>query len=217
MSITDFNSKLATIQSKHKMSDACVADVLLLMASVLPLPNKCPSIHAYKAVLRPDDLPFTIPVTSGVCYGLPFNEIVARILARYPYVLQFQLKSTDRRLNDITDGRAFPKVQPDVLYFMVNTDGISPIRSRHLHVWPVILSLINLKLSQRRLLQNLVLVSLYIGETQPIWSEVLLHLVTQIQSGVNFKGKHYKCEVVCLVADMPAKSSICNIQHPTAK
>ena len=214
--MSDLNTNIAKIQAKHKISDACVGDILLTFASVLPLPNKCPTLRAYKEFVKPEEQLLTIPTTSGVCYGLPFNEIISKILARYPYATDVQQRSSPT-LNDITDGSVFPTLEPNVLYFILNTDGVSPIRSRSLHVWPVILSLINLKPVHRRLLQNLILVSLYMGESQPLWSEVLSHVISQVKGGVEYNGRHFKCEVVCLVADMPAKSSVCNIQHPTAK
>jgi len=217
ISINDFITNIAKIQSKHKLSDSCVGNLLLTFASVLPIPNKCPSLRAYKDFLKPDDLPLALTVTSGVCYVLPFSEIVSKILVRYPYTTKLQRQDRQNGLNDIMDGSIFPEVKPNVLYFILNTDGVSPVRSRNLHVWPVILSMINLKPNHRRSLQNLILVSLYVGEAQPPWSEILPHVVTQMKSGVDFEDRHYSCETICLVADMPAKSSICGIQHPTAK
>jgi len=217
ISVADLTKRLSMIQSKHKISDACVGDILTMFASVLPLPNKCPSLVHYKEFLKPDELPFTVPVTGGICYILPFKEIVSRILFRYPYALQFHQQKTQSGMNDISDGYLFPGMKSNVLYFMLNTDGISPIRSRSVHVWPIILSLVNLKPSHRRLLPNLIMVSLYIGESQPLWSEILPHIVAELNSGLDFEGCHYTCDIICLIADMPAKSSICNIQYPTAK
>jgi len=198
------------------MSDACVADVLLTMASILPLPNNCPTMSAYKEYVKPEIQPVTIPITSGICYILPFDEIVSNILRRHPYAVNLHHERLGG-LSDIKDGSLCPEIKSNVLYFIINTDGISPIRSRNLHVWPIILSMINLKPNHRRMLKNLILASLYVGESQPVWSEILPHVVAQIKSGVEFGRLHYACEIVCLVADMPAKSSICNIQHPTAK
>lgn len=118
---------------------------------------------------------------------------------------------------DIISGSYLPVLEEDTFYFTINTDGISPINSRDLHVWPIVLSIINLEPIIRRKSYNLIMVSLYVGPTKPDWSEILPYISAQLTSGFDVNGKHYECKVVCLIADMPAKSHICNFQSHNAK
>lgn len=216
LSVKKFEEKLIALQTKHRMPDAALKDVVNLFASVLPLPNKCPTYYRFKESVKCDDEPVKLTLDGGVCYFLPFKSIVQNILLRYPDAMT-NVEQKKNVLNDITDGSFFPKVENNTLYFVINTDGISPLQSRKVQVWPVILSLINLKPKFRKMVSNLIMISLYVGEYKPSWAEILPYINTQLNSGLDIAGKHYKCKVVCLVADMPAKSSICNLQNAWAK
>ena len=212
ITVADFNCKIAKLQSNHGLSDATVKDILAIFSAVLPLPNKCPYYYRYRQATTPLDKPFTVPISEGLCYVLPFQSIIRDILRKNPSSIDIQ----SRNANFFKDIH-LSSFERFTLYFTLNTDGISPIDSRNLQVWPITLSLINLEPIIRNRAGNLVLMSLYVGPKKPQWSEILPYITANLKSGVEIDGQRYKCKIVCLVADMPAKSSICNIQGHNAK
>ena len=171
-------------------------------------------VHVRLLYRRPKVLVF-----SFICFRVNHAEdnqwkLIENILRRHPCIIGGR---NPYSWKDITDGKQFPEIEKNTLYFTINTDGVSPIDSRNLHVWPVIMSLVNLHPRLRRLSCNLVLMSLYVGMTKPEWSQIIPLINAQILSGLEINGKHYTCKVVCLIADMPAKSSICNVQGHSAR
>lgn len=95
VTISEFQDKVSTLQTKHRLSAAAVKDILSLFAFVLPLPNRCPSFFRYKKGTIPDDEPLKIPVSQGTCYILPFKQMMSNVIKRYPNVcLTRRLKQT---------------------------------------------------------------------------------------------------------------------------
>lgn len=218
VSVRGFCDQMSAMQTKHRLSDAAMKDILSVFSTVLPLPNKCPTFHHLKKETVPEDEPLKLTLSNGVCFLLPFAEIMENIVRRHPDIVNIQGREiTGDRWTDIIGSSALPIPESNTIYFALNTDGLSPINSKNIHVWPIILSVINLEPKFRRESSNLVMMSLFVGSSKPDWAEILPFINAQLHSGLDIDGKHFKCKVVCLVADMPAKSSVCNFQSHNAK
>lgn len=216
IAVSEFSERLSTISSKHTLSDAAVADVLGLFEDVLPLPNNIPSLYKLKKL---DASPCSvISCGDGEMYMLPFRDQILSILERYPGIENMTSSpGSSDMYGDITSGKLFPQVNPDTFYFILNTDGFSPISSRKIQVWPLLLSVINLPPTERKRLCNIIMVGFYIGQSKPDWNTFLKHFITQL-SEVHFcRGKHLTCKIVALVADSPARCSSCFIQNMNAR
>ena len=118
-------------------------------------------------------------------------------------------------LTDITSGRLFPQIESNTLYFILNTDGFSPILSRKVQVWPLLLSMINLPPFERKKMSNVIMFGFYIGKSKPVWCDFLKPFVEVMESKIS--DRKLACKVVALVADAPAKSSSCYIQNTNAR
>ena len=118
---------------------------------------------------------------------------------------------------DITSGKLFPVVNPKTFYLILNTDGFSPISSRKIQVWPLLMSVINLPPAERKRLCNIIMVGFYIGQSKPDWNIFLKQLIKQLNEVHFYRGKHLACKIVALVADSPARCSCCFIQNMNAR
>lgn len=217
VSVCGFRDQISAMQTKHRLSDAAVRDILSVFSTVLPLPNKCPTFHHFKQGTAPEDEPMKLTLSNGICFLLPFAEIMQNIMRRHPNLSNIHGREiTGDRWTDIIGSSELPIPESNTIYFVLNTDGLSPINSKNTHVWPIILSVINLEPKLRRESSNLVLMSLFVGSSKPDWAEILPYINAQLHSGLDIDGKHFRCKVVCLVADMPAKSSVCNFQSHNA-
>ena len=147
---------------------------------------------------------------------LPFAKQVELLLLKYPDCHTLT-PSAHEDYCDISSGKMFPTIEPNTLYFIMNTDGFSPILSRKMQVWPLLLTVVNLPPSQRIKLSNVIMVAFHIGKSKPDWTIFLQHLMDAMKETVQFGGKKLSCKVVALVADAPAKSSCCNVQSTNAK
>ncbi|XP_065669099.1 uncharacterized protein LOC136088678 [Hydra vulgaris] len=218
VSTISLKNQISTLATKHQLSSAAVGDIFKLISNILPIPNKCPSYYQYNKDFS-DILIDSHDVDGGIIYVLPYQEQISNLLKNNPNS-QTLVKCIhqDSLFCDISDGTQFPIIQPNILYFLLNTDGLTPILSRKTSVWPLLLSFLNISPSKRRKLHNIVLVGLYIGHfSKPNWSQFLPILTNCISKGVYIDPFHLRCKIVALVADLPAKSSICNIQNFNAK
>jgi len=91
------------------------------------------------------------------------------------------------------------------------------MNSKFLSVWPILFSVINLPPIERRLISNIIMAGFFVGCTKPSWDDVLTHVIHQLKNGMIIDGTLWKFQVVILVADLPAKSSICNIMNFNSK
>ena len=216
MSLTGFNERLSNIATKHCFSDKAISDVLKLFADALPCPNSCPSLNEFQKKEKTGTTVVPHHVNGGLYYSLSVNEQLRTILAR---VVKFNIPclSEDNLSRDITDGILFPPIEKNTIYLIMNTDGLSPMNSKSLSVWPFLFSIINLPPIERRLISNIIMAGFFVGSTKPPWDDVLTHVIHQLKSGMMIDGTLWKFQVVILVADLPAKSSICNIMNFNSK
>ena len=210
------SQRLARLSSKHALSDAAVADILNVIADVLPLPNKCATLYKHKRNLMTHESKVKIQdCDDGEIYLLPFAEQIELIVSKYPNSHSLEIASNPGFFSDISTGKLFPSIQPNTLYFILNTDGFSPILSRKMQVWPLLLSMVNLPPHERNKLCNIIMFGFYIGKSKPPWDIFFNHLVDAMKTKIG--ERKLSCKIVALVADAPAKSSCCNIQNTNAR
>ena len=215
VTLSYFSSRLSAISTKHALSDAATGDILEFIGDILPLPNVCPTLHKHKRDLSVPESPVEVyDSVNGEVFVLPFAEQVELILSKYPNC-DLSPSSDSSTFSDIQSGNRFPAIQPNTLYFILNTDGFSPILSRKVQVWPLLLSLVNLPPFERNKLCNIIMVAFYIGKSKPQWSTFLNHVVGVEK--VKIGNKKLSCKIVSLVADAPAKSSCCYTQQTNAR
>lgn len=216
MSLTEFNERLNNIATKHCFSDKAISDVLKLFADVLPCPNICPSLYQFQKKEKTETTVIQYDVKGGIYYSLSVSEQIRTILAR-AVMFNIPCRSEDNLLRDIADGDLFPPIKNNTIYLIMNTDGLSPMNSKSLSVWPILFSIVNLPPIERRLICNIVMAGFFVGATKPPWNDVLTHIIHQLKSGMIIDGAMWRFEVVILVADLPAKSSICNTMNFNSK
>ena len=219
ISVKEFTTHLAHLTSKHSLSDAANDDILKLFSATLPLPNKVPSLYKHKSNCTENMSNITkLTCVQGEIFFLPFEDQLLAILNRYPGVEDLCVSSCSSAYSDITSGKLFPCVTSGTVYFILNTDGFSPVLSRKIQVWPLLLSLVNLSPGERRRLCNIIMAGFYIGTSpKPDWNVFLESLISSINDVYVFRGKSIRCKVVALVADSPARCSCCFIQNMNAR
>lgn len=157
--MSSFTSRINDLTTTHRLSDAAKSATLKFIADILPFPNKCPSLYD----LKDKQLPYTkYAVEDGDVFVLNIADQIGNILIKHP--MSHTLKKCSHDGNcycDLSDGSIFPRIQNNTYYLLMNTDGFSPILSRHLQVWPIIFSIINLPLCERRKSSNLILAGMY--------------------------------------------------------
>lgn len=213
MTVMEFSKKISELAVKHTFSDAGVQDILQLFACVLPISNKCPTLHKHKTKLLSNVTPIHIqPEESGDVIILPFEEQIDSLLHRYLGIETLH-PCSDGGFSDFYTGDLFPQILPKTLYFVINTDGFSPFGSRKIQVWPLLLSVVNLPPKERRKLCNVIMLGYYIGKSKPNWNSYLEVLLSKINTQIG----DLSVKVVALVADSPAKAACCFIQNTNAK
>jgi hypothetical protein len=107
---------------------------------------------------------------------------------------------------------------PYNLSFTCNTDGIPLFKSSKFSIWPVYLMINELPYYLRKQQTNMLLYGLWFGESKPTMStfcqplhEMLSDLETVgVTVDVSGKPEICRCFLICLTADLPAKSLIMN-------
>lgn len=155
ISVDHFKERFNAIGSKHRLSNAVKSDLLELVKDILPVPNKCPSLYK----LTEKELPYTKHVVDGGhVYIMSLEKQMTNICKRFPRCHTMQkCQHSNTIYCDIPDGDGFPEIRPNTIYLLMNTDGLSPILSRRIQVWPIIFSVINLPIPERRKAANLIL------------------------------------------------------------
>lgn len=216
VTISYLSQQVAILSRKHSLSDAIVGDILKLISDVLPIPNKCPMLYKHKRNLAvPRSMIEVNECRDGKIYILPFAHQVETIVKKHANDLSMVVSGSSTVFTDITSGRLFPHIDGNTLYFVLNTDGFSPILSRKIQVWPLLMSIVNLPPAERIKMGNVIMVGFYMGRSKPQWDGFLKHLIDRLK--VTVGEKKMECKVVALVADAPAKSSCCYIQNTNAR
>ena len=98
----------------------------------------------------------------------------------------------NKDLNDhpywqMQDDVALPRLKDQiVLYFVLSVDGVSPFNSAKFSLYPVWLMLLNLPARRRVCYRNLLLVTLFSGQTKPDCGDLIHNLISFFE---NFDGK----------------------------
>ena len=122
VSTSDFSNEFRDIVSKHRLTDAASKSILNFIASILPIPNSCPSLHSLNKpqAFLDDKLSETVR-DSGSYFILDIEHQVRRIIDNneeiFNYCCSFEgdIKNSPSFVDEDTD---------DVkhLYLILNTD-----------------------------------------------------------------------------------------------
>lgn len=147
--------RINALSSKHRFSDAAIRDILDTITDILPIPNKCPSIHDMKVK---EAVYNKLSVDNGDIFIIPIGIQISNVLNRFPSAHTLYTCDHDSRTTcDLSDGYIFPQVRSDTVFLLMHTDGLSPIISRRLQIWPITFSVLNLRRQERRKAANLIL------------------------------------------------------------
>jgi hypothetical protein len=137
-----------------------------------------------------------------------------------------RVKRNPCHYEDITDGVLYKELIANGkignntydLTFTLNTDGIPIFKSSRVSAWPVFLMINELPYSYRRKTDYMILCGLWFGDQKPCMNMLLkpLHrslcvLKEGIKVHVNQKEEYCHGYLICLSADLPAKSLALNM------
>ena len=99
----------------------------------------------------------------------------------------------------------------------MNSDGVRIINSKKRSLWPLWLGILNLTPVLRCMFANINLAKLWLGRGKPDWNVFFSQIKESLQSesSIEWKGTFWEVNFVTklLVADLPAKASILNMQQ----
>lgn len=169
---------------------------------------------------------------------LPVEHQLKKLFKKESFSSSLQHKwirngASDANIKDIYDGHVYKQLSKDGgplsekypynISVTINTDGVPVFKSSNSSVWPVFLMVNELPFHLRRRKENLILAGLWFGRTKPFMPTFcdVLHksLMNLENNGVEVSienGETGICKLflICLSADIPAKSSIMNMnQH----
>lgn len=139
-------------------------------------------------------------------------------------------KNNANKMSDIRDGKLYKKILESVhgnefrdqlaFSFLLNTDGISPMKKSKLTIWPVYLVINELPLESRFCVDNIILVALSVAEQKPNFHIFFNEIVTQLSilelgfdlslSNIVRKTKFF---LIAAIFDKPAKAPILNMNQ----
>ncbi len=135
------------------------------------------------------------------------------------------------KLIDIRDGRIYKKLinsehgnefkNQTAFSFILNTDGISPMKKSKLTIWPVFLVINELPIESRFCIDNIILAGLSVAEHKPNIDIFFNEIVTQLsilEFGIDVSLLHdtqkkRKFFLIAAIFDKPAKAPVLNMNQ----
>lgn len=139
-----------------------------------------------------------------------------------------RIKKNNNNIEDIYDGELYKKLSepggvlssdyPLNVSFTINTDGIPIFKSSKMSIWPVFLMINELPFDIRKCSENMLIAGLWFGEQKPFmytFTEPLHRDLQKLENeGLEVVVDGQKCVskafLICLTADLPAKSAFLN-------
>ena len=212
--VSKFEDSLSLIASKGAMSDATVKSVLALFEESVTFVHNVPSFSSFMArEKRLDEITTQLPVSNGKFFFLEIEPQIRHILLSNEDIV-------------LTGGFWSPQdfvfaprtlFQETVLHLIMNTDGVSPIKSSNFVLYPVWFMMANLPERRRCSYRNMILGAVFGGEGKPCWSTMMQPIFDQMRRfrnglTVNVCGicLNVVVEVDYVICDMVAKASLMN-------
>lgn len=101
------------------------------------------------------------------------------------------------------------------IVFDMNIDGLPLFKSSRVHLWPILLRIVNVKNV------NVFPIGIYLGRSKPsrieeFLSEFIDELKTLTENGIKIKNKEIKLRIRAFICDAPAKAFLCGIVGHTS-
>ena len=206
------------IIARHGTSDAEATDWIKLMKTAFP-ENKIPSFKSLKRDASRNVVSILKTSTScgeGECISLDFvQDLLVVLKTNFPAISEYS--SSRSPLKDVSVPQTFGSNNIMTISLTMNSDGVRIVNSKKRSLWPLWLSVLNLPPILRCKFVNIVLAKLWLGQGKPDWeiffSEIKDRLSKDVSIEYNGISWNVVFEVKLLVADLPAKASILNMQQ----
>jgi hypothetical protein len=227
LTAAEFEKQFSLCIRQHHISKEAAGDILKLFVRVSPSDSKYPTMYSMdkkRKAETSDNTTFVQHVSGTIVY---FN-IEAQLKAlTSTYWEHLETRNSLQNLHDIMDGEVYKLCQSlenshsNVYYLhaLLNTDGVTLLKSKRNSFWPIFMSIIELPMRLRQAFKNLITCAIWYGTSKPEWPNVLPEIVESLKKlylegfsiEINRREVIVRLHVICLVADMPAKASILNI------
>ena len=208
VSIEDFHAKVQTFKISNNLSKKCEKELFALLDQLLPKPN---AIFTEKRLMS---LPVvtTFEHEEGKLLCVDVRDQITSLIRRNKHYIEKSWRSSDK--SPLITG--IPPVRGEV-HLVINMDGVPLFKSRKLSVWPFWLQCFNLPPKLRSAFQNISLLAIWYGSTKPNWSRVLSQVKFELEAlMLTQEDTHlgnYRCKILFLVCDMPAKAAALNMNQ----
>lgn len=215
-----FFSKIDSTPKKHYYCSFCLCNINENC-------KRCPNTYCNKEIKTKADRGYFIEINvesrlKDMFQRQEFCELIQQRFKRS--------KRKENNIEDIYDGSIYRSMSSDNgplsgsypynLSFTLNTDGIPVFKSSKLSIWPMYLMINELPFKQRKKSENMILCGLWFGDQKPFmmsFSEPLHQSLKNLEAGIEIdvNGKTEICQafLLCLSADLPAKSIVLNMNQ----
>ena len=177
----DFVELFIGIADQFALSERNVKSLLNLVERSLPSKNNLPSFYGLQQMefnsntLEEEELP------NGVIFHLNVKSQLSALIERnIDLIYSKKISKNIWQLQE--DIHLEHKENYQVLHFSLSTDGVSPAKSAKFSLCPVWLMLLNLPQKLRVFYRNLLLVSLFGGNSKPDCSSLMKNLIYFVHS-----------------------------------
>ena len=209
------------IISRHGTSDAQASDWLRLMKTAFP-ENKIPGFKSLKRNhLKHLNLASNCIELCGFgeCATLDFLPDLCYVVKNNIAAISEYCATRDPR-KDVVIPPTFGEENVMNISLAMNSDGVRIVNSKNRSLWPVWFSILNLPPILRCKFANIVLAKLWFGRGKPNWKiffdKVRETLNQSVSMEFNDALRTIKFDTKFLVADLPAKAAILNMQQYNA-
>lgn len=138
-------------------------------------------------------------------------------------------KTSANNIEDIYDGEVYKCLSKDGgvlsdrfpynISFTLNTDGVPLFKSSKFSIWPVYLMINELPFKQRKQSENMIFCGLWFGDAKPFMGTFFRPIHSRLKKleeegiTVTVDNENVNCKafLICITADLPAKSTLMNM------
>ena len=214
---------LLSFCSKFHLSDFGMQKLYELVDCLLPEENKLPPQFSFIYKMKTNKRKMSLEakqLSRGEVCVLSFTDFLKQIVERNLETMfsYSEHKEKSKVINDFPIEKVKPvhrcstvlKVQ-----LIFSTDGVSIVNSSNTSLWPFWLAVANLPPKLRMAQKNISLASLFVGNSKPLWEEIVPQIAQELRKKVHVSGLSAKYEVrfevMGIVADLIAKCSLLNM------
>ena len=209
------------IISGHGTSDAQASDWLTLMKTAFP-ENKIPCFKSIKGkhLKRLSMVSEGIEVCGfGECATLDFLPDLCYVIKNNIAAISDYCATSDPR-KDVVIPPTFGERNVMTISLAMNSDGVRIVNSKNRSLWPLWFSILNLPPILRCKFAYIVLAKLWFGRGKPNWQISFDQVKEELDESVSIEYNNImwtlKFDTKFLVADLPAKALILNMQQLNA-